>query len=569
MSCNANEHDRSGRCVRHPEVKLRRRKVFLPGTKYVLKWSKRLRYCPCCAMEFVLAVDPEVKGQVSLTRKGRLELILPHTNSTTDDVEYASSSAASPSSYPSGSRILSKESDASYLAAGSNVSQKAGTCGELDAITVKLDNTPFHYRRNLRDNQVVDKVDSEFIGTINGRCNSHENNAYQQQPPLQLNSSPTNVRALQKHLNPDPHQTDAIKPPVDDVIVSKDLMGSVSWDGASDIDDIFSLNQLGTTQTHLDSEIVKDGAWLCLIDSWRREKDEMIAAMNALKNENKQLRSSMDYMKKWLKKSSNHETQNNNGVTYESLTDSQEFDKEMIHQHIQSQQDDINCVSIKHQKEMEEVVTLLQQQVNALEVEKEVNKAMHENEIEILQQEIKSLQQSHSVTMCKLVKMALEREKENGKTLLGRFEKIEQERRSYVSEIGKKFRDVSHLETKPKEKMTNGEVLELKYKYSVQKSELNELRAKLAKQERRKEKGGRKKKKSKEKKKDGRNGKNDRSDEEDMSLSIDEVGDVAFVHLELDDDSFITVSSAGVGVYQNNDQEPDEPADDNDALNKN
>jgi hypothetical protein len=460
-------------------------------------------------MEFVLAVDPEVKGQVGLTRKGRLELILPHTNSTNDDVEYACSSAASSSSYPSGNRILPKESDASSQAAGSHVSQKAGTCGELDATTVKLDNTSFHYRRNLRDNQVVHKVDSEFIGTINGRCNSHENNAYQQQPPLELNSSPTNVRDLQNHLNPDPHQTDAIKPPVDDVIVCRDLMGSSSWDGASDIDDISSSNQLRTTQTHLDSEIVKDEAWLCVIDSWRREKDKMIAAMNALQNENKQLKSSMDY--------------------------------------------------IEQLKGMEEVVTLLQQQVKTLESEKEVNKALHENEIEILQQEMKSLQQSHSVTMCKLVKMALERQKENGKTLLDRFEKIEQARSSHVAEIGKKFRDVSNLETKLKEEMTNDEVLELKYKYSVQKSELNELRAKLAKEERRKEKRRRKrKKKSKEKQKDGRKSKSVRSDEEDMSFSIDEVGDVAFVHLELDDDSFITVSSAGVGVYQN-DQEPDEP----------
>jgi hypothetical protein len=115
-SCNANEHDPSGRCVRHPEVKLRRRKVFLPGTNYVFKWSKRLRYCPCCAMEFELAVDPEVKGQVGLSR-GRLELLLPSANSTTDDVEYASSTAASQSSHPSDNHILSKESDSGSQAA--------------------------------------------------------------------------------------------------------------------------------------------------------------------------------------------------------------------------------------------------------------------------------------------------------------------------------------------------------------------------------------------------------------------------------------------------------------------
>jgi len=171
---------------------------------------------------------------------------------------------------------------------------------------------------------------------------------------------------------------------------------------------------------------------------------------------------------------------------------------------------------------------------------------MHENELDILQQEIKSLQQSHSVTMFKLVKMALERERENGRTHLGRFDEIEQESRSHVTEIGKKFSDFSHLETK-EEEMTNDEVFELKYKYSVQESELDELRAKLAKEERRKEKrrSKRKKKESVEKKLERRKSKNDRSDE---PLSIAEVGDVAFVKLELDDDSLITVSRTGAEV---------------------
>lgn len=275
----------------------------------------------------------------------------------------------------------------------------------------------------------------------------------------------------------------------------------------------------------------------------------MTAAINALKNENKQLQNSLDHMKKWLEKSSEHEAQKNNGVTNEHLTDSQELYKETIHKQgssILSQQDDTKCVSTEQHKGMEGVVTLLQQQVKVLELEKEANKAMHENELDILQQEIKSLQQSHSVTMFKLVKMALERERENGRTHLGRFDEIEQESRSHVTEIGKKFSDFSHLETK-EEEMTNDEVFELKYKYSVQESELDELRAKLAKEERRKEKrrSKRKKKETIEKKLERRKSMNDRSDE---PLSIAEVGDVAFVKLELDDDSLITVSRTGAEV---------------------
>jgi hypothetical protein len=475
-------------------------------------------------MEFVLAVDPEVKGQVGLTRKGRLELLLPSAHSDADDAEYASSTAASQSSHPSDNLTLYKESDSASQAATSQISLKVGTCAELVATNSKHDN---------RD-----------------PCNSNETNVYQQQQPIQMNSSQTNVRDLHKYLNPDLHHTDATQPPLDDVFVCKDLMKPSSWDGACDIEDLLSLNQLRTAPTHLDSEIaVKEQSWLCLLDSWRREKYEMTAAINALKNENKQLQNSLDHMKKWLEKSSEHEAQKNNGVTNEHLTDSQELYKETIHKQgssILSQQDDTKCVSTEQHKGMEGVVTLLQQQVKVLELEKEANKAMHENELDILQQEIKSLQQSHSVTMFKLVKMALERERENGRTHLGRFDEIEQESRSHVTEIGKKFSDFSHLETK-EEEMTNDEVFELKYKYSVQESELDELRAKLAKEERRKEKrrSKRKKKETIEKKLERRKSMNDRSDE---PLSIAEVGDVAFVKLELDDDSLITVSRTGAEV---------------------
>jgi len=81
----------------------------------------------------------------------------------------------------------------------------------------------------------------------------------------------------------------------------------------------------------------------------------MTAAINALKNENKQLQNSLDLMKKWLEKSSEHEAQKNNGVTNEHLTDSQELYKETIHKQgssILSQQDDTKCVSTEQHKGM-------------------------------------------------------------------------------------------------------------------------------------------------------------------------------------------------------------------------
>jgi hypothetical protein len=479
MSYNANEHDHSGRCIRHPEVKLRRRKIFLPGTKVVFKWSKRLRYCPCCVMEFVLAVDPEVTGEVGLSRKGRLEI----TNLVSTEVEHTSiSEASSSSSHPSGSNTLSEESDASSQTAHSYVSQKSNTCGQLNPTHATLDDTTFRQK----DGHVVKEVEHKSM------CNSHEDYSLQQQRPQQLHSSPTDVRYLQKH------QKDETKPPVDDVFVCKDIMCSASLDSTSGIDDPLSLDQVETAHAHnIESELAKEQAWMSFLVSWQKEKDEMTAAMNDLKKENKQLQISMKCMKKLQNKSSKHKLQSSI-VENVSLSDSQESHQEKMHQQgsiIQSLRDEIKCVSTDQIKGMQEVESLLQQQVKALEEEKEVNKAMHEQEVDILQQEIKLLQQRHTETMCRMVKMALEREKESNKTLLHKFEKIEQERRLQIEQklqIGKQAED---QERELKEEMTKEEVLQLQHKYFSLKSELDELKTKLADEKRRKEKRRMKKKK--------------------------------------------------------------------------
>jgi len=497
MSYNANEHDRSGRCIRHPEVKLRRRKIFLPGTKLVFKWSKRLRYCPCCVMEFVLAVDPEVTGEVGLSRKGRLEI----TNLVTTEVEHASiSQASSSSSRPSGSNTLSEESDTSSQTARSYVSQKSNTCGQLNSTHATLDDT----KCRQRGGHAVEEVEPKSM------CNFHEDYSLQQQRPQQLHSSPTDVRDLQKH------QKDETKPPVDDVFVCKDIMCSASLDSTSDIDDPLSLDQVETAHARIDSELVKEQAWMSFLVSWQKEKDEMTAAMNDLKKENKQLQISMKCMKKLQNKSSKHKLQGSI-VENVSLSDSQESHQEQMHQQgsiIQSLRDEIKSVSTDQIKGMHEVESLLQQQVKALEEEKEVNKAMHEQEVDILQQEIKSLQQRHTETMCRMVKMALEREKENNTTLLHKFEKIEQERRLQIEQklqIGKQAED---QEAELKEEMTKEEVLQLQHKYFSLKSELDELKTKLADEKRRKEK--RRMKKKKKKKDSTKASTKAKSDEEDI-----------------------------------------------------
>lgn len=543
MSYNANEHDRSGRCVRHPEVKLLKRKLFLPGTKYVFKWSKRIQYCPCCVMEFVLAVDPEVTGQVGLSRKGRIEI----TNIAPEGEPTCTSVASMPSSQHIDNNIISDDSDNSSHISGDsdNSSQAASSYASRDSTTqkcihAKVDNTPF-----VKNNdQAADEVHShsQSIRKSEEIHKIDEDNSYEQlrPPQQQLKSSPTDVRDLQKHLKPDLHGEDSTKPPVDDVFVCKDLMGSASLYSTSDADVLSGLAQLETVPARIGSEIEKEQAFNSSLDSWQKEKEEMTAAINALTKENKQLQISMKCMKKWQNKRPSQDFQNL-GVANGSLTDSQESYKEMIHQQgsvIQSLRDEIKCVSTDQIKRLQEIVSLLQQQVNTLEEEKEINRAMHEQEIDVLQQEIQLLEQRHTETVCRMVKMTIEQEKQNNRVLLNKFEEIEQARRLQIAQKGEKGtkEEYSNPEAELKVEMTKEEVLELNENYVSLKSELDEIKAKFADNERRKKKSGAKKKKSKKKQRERRKTMNDGMGQEALPLPIDELLVGTFVQLGFDDE---------------------------------
>ncbi|KAL7500655.1 hypothetical protein ACHAWT_009887 [Skeletonema menzelii] len=524
QSYNANEHDRCGRCIRHPEVKLRRRKLFVPGTKYVFRWTKKLQYCPCCVVEFVLAVDPEVTGQVGLSRKGRLEI----TNISTEEYASATVASLSPSRSFGSNNIISKENDDGSQAAGSSVSHKSANCDEqLNSIHSQVDNTTFEQK----DDEVVEEAHS--LSILEAICNFHEDKSEEVQRPQQLNS-PTDVRDIHKQLKPGQHQNQRdstkppTKPPVDDVFICKDLMGSISSDSAEDEKPLVCTNQ-EAVPARIGVEMVNEQKWNSFLVSWQKEKDEMTQAMNALKKENKQLQLLMKCLKKWQKRPPKHEFQNSTAASGSTRSDSQETYMEVIHQQgsiIESLRNEIKCVSTDQLKGMREVVILLQQQVKALEEEKEVNRVIHEQEIDALQQEINSLQQTHAETMCRMVKMALEREQENNKTLLEKIRKIEHARRLQISqrvEIGEK-EEYSSQDAEMNEEMTKEERLDLSHKYDSLKSDLDELKSMLSNnEERRKEKKRLKKKKSKGKKRGERKGKNDESDEEDIPLPIDEV----------------------------------------------
>lgn len=542
MSYNANEHDRSGRCVRHPEVKLLKRKLFLPGTKYVFKWSKRIQYCPCCVVEFVLAVDPDVKGEVGLSRKGRIEItnIAPECEPTCTIVASMPSSQHNivnnniVSDDSDHSSHISGESDNSSHAASSYASRESTA---LNCAHVEVDDTSFG--KNV--DQAADEVHSQSLRKNEEIHNINDDNSHEQQRPQQqqLKSSPTDVRELQKHLKPDLHGEDSTKPPVDDVFVCKDLIGSASLNSTSDIDVLFGLAQLETVPAHIASEIEKEQAWNTSLDSWQKEKEEMAEEIYALKKENKQLQISMKCMKKWQNKPPSEDFQNL-GVANVSLSDSQESSyKEMIHQQgivIQSLRDEIKSVSTDQIKRLQDIVSLLQQQVKTLEDEKEINRAMHEQEIDVLQQEIQSLEQKHTETVCRMVKMAIQHERKNNQVLLNKFEEIEHARMLQIAqkrEIGMK-EECSNPKAELKVEMTKEEVMELNENYVSLKSELDEIKAKVAGNERRKKKSGVKKKKSKKKQRGRRKTMNDGIGKEAMPLPIDELLVGTFVQLGFD-----------------------------------
>lgn len=401
----AYEHDRSGRCVRHPEVKLRRRKKFK-------KWSssRRLRYCPCCVMDYLLAMDPDGKGQLMMHGpNARLQLV---RSSSTNSTASATSSSAEEST--------------------------------TRAHEVEKESTP----RDLSADTAVNKPSEE-------KCdNSHDSFPFQRHQQQQLRE-------------PVGHEMNTNKPPINDIVCTNN---SVSWDHASSIDDNLSWGQ------HIGDEIEREQQWLFFLDTWQREKDDFRAEITALKNENRQLSNSMKYMKKWLKKSSKHEHEICR-PTVDSISESQELYREILRQQgdiIQSLKDDIKCASSDHLMGMEDVVRLLQQQVEALEVEKEASRSMYENEIDVLQQELKSIQARHSESMLHAsnLKSALGREKEHNKTLLVQFEKIEKERRSNIEhqteKVDKFKQTISNLDANLKEEMVKDEVIRTKLAYKTQ-----------------------------------------------------------------------------------------------------
>jgi hypothetical protein len=479
-------------------------------------------------VEFVLAVDPEVTGEVGLSRKGRLEI----TNIITEDEEHGSASVASlPPSRSFNNKVRCEENDVGSEAKGSYESGKSAANHDEQHNSIQ------HSETRLIDSQrsastysfTVDsmsfgrKVDqvaeaySQRMQNIEAIRNLHEDKS-EEERPSQLNSSPKDVRDLHKQLESgQQHNQKETKPPLTDVFVCKDLFGSISSDSASDVT---GLARVETVPARIGAEIVNEQAWNRFLASWQKEKDEMTEAMDALKKENKQLQLSMKCMKKWQRRPS-QEYQYSEAASGSSIAESQESIRKQSSV-IESLRNEMKL------KGMREVVNLLQQQVKSLEEEREVNRVMHEQEVYELQQEINSIQQTHSETICRMVKMAIEREKDNNLTLLDKFEKIEQARRL------KKAQRVESGEN-TNEDMTKEEMMDLSHKYASLQSDLDELKTMLTNEERRKEKKRIKKKKSKGKKRETRKAKNDGSDEKDIPLPQDEVIVGAFGQLDLVD----------------------------------
>ena len=153
-------------------------------------------------------------------------------------------------------------------------------------------------------------------------------------------------------------------------------------------------------------------------------------------------------------------------------------------------------------KSMEEVVGSLQEQIKSVESEKDMNRSMYEQDIQLQQQEVEALQKKYSAAMCDLdslselistLKDSLESEKENGKNLFAQFNKSEEERKAYLAqkqeleeELAATLRSVdvlteqiSCLEADLAVAISEEEERELKDKLSSQEEELHELRAKV------------------------------------------------------------------------------------------
>ena len=61
---NTNEYDHAGRCVRHPHIQLRKRKVFASGIG-ILKWKVLLARCPQCVLDSMVEEDHANSTQTS------------------------------------------------------------------------------------------------------------------------------------------------------------------------------------------------------------------------------------------------------------------------------------------------------------------------------------------------------------------------------------------------------------------------------------------------------------------------------------------------------------------------
>ena len=153
-------------------------------------------------------------------------------------------------------------------------------------------------------------------------------------------------------------------------------------------------------------------------------------------------------------------------------------------------------------KSMEEVVGSLQKQIKTLESEKELNRDMYEKDIQLQQREVEVLQKKHAAAMSDLdslselmsdLKATLQKEKDNGKTLLDQFNKSEEDREAQVeqkAELEKELaarmtaydalsEQIRCLESEVAVAITEEEELELKEKISSQEKELKQLRSKL------------------------------------------------------------------------------------------
>ena len=70
MMNTTNEHDRAGRCIRHPHIQLKKRRAFVPGTGVVLKWKVILGEYPELTARGIPPTGTENYGGPLVTASG-------------------------------------------------------------------------------------------------------------------------------------------------------------------------------------------------------------------------------------------------------------------------------------------------------------------------------------------------------------------------------------------------------------------------------------------------------------------------------------------------------------------